>query len=659
MDGARDVPLDALDEFLQALRPSLSFVAKGPAEASRTVVPAAQLAAKARELALASPDDGTRSFLQDLASILDTFEEVAASERPQTARRCLDEIDRYRTASAVAAAPRTLPVYRRTEGDIGEMHQALAQSVQFVKGVGPRRADELRRLGIGSVEELIFHLPFRYEDRRQVVPIARAVIGQSASFVGELVHFEEKIVGRARRRILQGVLRDETGLLGLVWFNQVSYFRSRYRPGQEVLAYGRIEIDQGGAKQIVHPEVEPTGAAAGPAIVPVYNKPGNMSVKAMRKIVHQAVADFAKQVPSILPGAIVETAGVVDLETALRGVHKPSSEEEPETLAEFRSTAHRSLIFDELFFLQLGLAMRRRATVRELGLSMEGEGPLTATFERALPFALTAAQQRVISEITDDMTQPHPMHRLVQGDVGSGKTVVALYAALVAVQSGRQVAFMAPTELLAEQHYRTICTFTDGLDVRVELLTGSLGAKEKKALNADLASGAIQIAVGTHALIQESVAMKALGLGVIDEQHRFGVLQRAALRSMGQGLGDTPDILLMTATPIPRTLAMTVYGDLDVSVLDELPPGRKPVVTRVVHEAERGRAYATVRREVEAGRQAYVVYPLVESSDKMDLRDATTMAQELTRSVFPGVPCRTRTRPNESRGEGRRHASLP
>ena len=630
---------DSLQVLIQSLRRPLEYLSTTSVDAaSRASLPSEPLAEKVRQVLLVTDDADTRVVLQDLVDLLERFDSLAAAEKIVLARKCLQAIDGVREVIASETVGER-KVSRREYGWSGDIEEALAalkRPVQFVKGVGPKRAAEFQKMGIETVEDLLFHLPFRYEDRRRIVPIGRAVVGESATFSGELVYLEEKIAGRARRRILEGVLRDDTGLLGLTWFNQAAYFRNTLRSGQRYSAYGRVDYDPNGGRHIVHPDLMSSAGERAPGILAVYNKPGTMSVKAMRKIVRQALRDSAHLVPSVLPQGVAAERELLRIDSALAGVHCPESDVDPDALAEFRSAAHRALIFDELFYLQMGLALRRRAARKAVGLAMERGGPMTSGLERAFPYAWTAAQQRVIREIAEDMAVATPMHRLVQGDVGSGKTVVAVYAALIAVQSGYQVAFMAPTELLAEQHCKTIVALLHGLDVRVEVFTGERLRSRRDEMYADLAAGKIDIAVGTHALIQEAVEIPRLGLGVIDEQHRFGVLQRAAMRGRRQGKF-VPHILLMTATPIPRTLSMTVYGDLDVSRLDELPAGRKPVQTIVVHESDRRRVYATVRKEVEKGHQAYIVYPLVEASEKLDLLDATTMAQQLARTVFPDL----------------------
>jgi len=489
------------------------------------------------------------------------------------------------------------------------------------------------------VEDLLYHLPFRYEDRRRMRDIASVQIGEVAGIVGEIVQLEERTVGRNRRRILEGTLRDASGLLGLVWYSHVTSYRARYRSGQRCRVYGRIDRSPAGGKCIVHPDIEPNpDSAANAGIVPVYEKPTTMPVATMRRIAQRAAADFADAVPRVIPAALVADAQIADPGLALRALHNPAPDADVDRLNQFASRAHRALVFDELFFLQLGLGLKRRQIAREAGLPLTGGGDLLKRLAAALPFKLTGAQRRVIAEIRADLGRPHPMHRLVQGDVGSGKTVVALFAALAAIEQGYQAAFMAPTELLAEQHHRTLTGLTDGLGIRTALLTGEAGRGKRSALRTALENGETQLAVGTHALIQAGVRIPRLAVGVIDEQHRFGVLQRAALTQLrGDPEGPVPHILLMTATPIPRTLAMTIYSDLDVSLLDELPPGRQPVRTHIVNEAARKQLYDKVKEHLARGRQAYIVYPLVEKSEKEDLRDATTMCTALRETVFAGT----------------------
>ena len=618
---------DSLTQLLAALSAPLDFLGTAPADAvARTRLPTQAFAARAQSLLRGVSHMRVRQDLTALCTELAGYDSTNPAERPAHIARLRALVDRLRQGS-----PEPLPPYQATAGSPAEHLQALAQSAQFVRGVGPRRAELIKKLGIATVEDLLYHLPFRYEDRRALRTVRELRVGEVASVIGEITHLAERFVGRAQRRILEGVLRDETGLLALTWFHQISYFRSRYKVGQRCLVHGKVEGGLGTQKRIVHPEVELDPDVQGQGILPVYNKPTTMTVGVMRRIVQDAAAEWAERLPSVLPAPVVAAARITDLRQAMRLLHTPPRDADVDELNAARSLAHRSLVFDELFFLQLGMALRRRSVEIESGLALPEHGTLTQRLRGLLPFALTSAQERVIREILADMAKPHPLHRLVQGDVGSGKTIVALFAALVAIENGYQAAFMAPTELLAEQHFATIARLTEALGVRVVLLTGQAKRPERRAIHAGIESGEIQLVVGTHALIQEDVRFKAIGLGVIDEQHRFGVLQRAALRRHGA----TPDILLMTATPIPRTLAMAVYGDLDISVIDELPPGRQPVRTLLRHEGERAKVYDLVKRELDRGRQGYVVYPLVDSSDAVELRDATTMARELARTVFP------------------------
>lgn len=632
-EPAQPVVESPLAQFLGAVRRPLDFLRNARADAAaRTLVPGRALAARGR--AVRGELRGRhQQALDSLCAALERLEDAGPSQRQGLAIECQALLE-----AVGAGAVEELPAaYRPSTADVAALLERLGRPVQFAKDVGPRRGDQLRKFGIVTVEDLLYHLPFRYEDRRHLRDIASLQPGEEAGVVAEIAQVSERTVGSGRRRILEAVLRDATGLLALVWYHHVSFHRSRYRVGQRVRVYGRVDRSPGGGKRIVHPDVDlDPDAEAGAGILPIYEKPTTLSVAVMRRIVQRAVADHADAVPGVLPAEVVQSAGLADPATALQALHCPTPEADLERLNRFATQAHRALVFDELFFLQLGLGLRRRQTAVEAGIPLTGTGELTGRLVQALPFRLTAAQQRVISEVRGDLAAERPMHRLVQGDVGSGKTVVALYAALVAIEQGAQVAFMAPTELLAEQHFQTLSRLAEGLGVRSALLTGDAARRDRKALYAALERREIQLAVGTHALIQAGVRMPALALGIIDEQHRFGVLQRAALAALRGEDGPAPHMLLMTATPIPRTLAMTIYSDLDVSLLDELPPGRKPVRTELVNEAARRQLYARVTAQLAAGRQAYIVYPLVAASESDDLRDATTMARELGGTVFAG-----------------------
>ena len=506
----------------------------------------------------------------------------------------------------------------------------LKKPVQYVKGVGPRRADQLARLGINTVEDLLYHIPFRYQDRREMRTIRDLATGEEGATVGQLVRMGRRFMAKRRRWVLEAVVRDETGFLFLMWYHQHRYFQQKYQIGQRVLLFGKVDLGMKGGKWMIHPDMELVDEEDETSrILPIYNKTTEMTVAAMRRLVHGAVDAYVELVPKGVPPEISARLGLMDLTEAIRYLHRPPVDADLKPLNEVSSEAHRALVFDELFYLQLGMALRRRNVVKEDGLSIV-PGMLATRLREVLPFRLTNAQERVLETIFRDMAAPHPMNRLVQGDVGSGKTMVAFSAALAALDSGFQVAFMAPTELLAEQHFRTLSLLADQLQISIELLTGDTKAKRKQQLYDMLERGEIEIVVGTHALIQESVKFRQLGLAIVDEQHRFGVMQRAALKRHGAN----PDMLLMTATPIPRTLALTIYGDLDVSVIDELPPGRKPIKTRVFHEGDRQKAYQLVKEQLDLGHQAYVVYPLVEESEKLDLKAATSMADELSKTFF-------------------------
>ena len=441
-------------------------------------------------------------------------------------------------------------------------------------------------------------------------------------------------------------MTDDTGSLELVWFNPVRFVSDALQVGQHLSVYGRVAPARGARLSLPHPEFEvlDEGTERQPEVRPVYGKPGDVSQANLRGWVDQALGRFGGFLPSFLPPEVAERQQLMDLKQAMEVIHRPDSTLELDALEETRAAARRSLAFDEFFYFQLALALRQRQRLETPGLPLpaRAEG-LTSRMRQSLPYRLTGGQERVLQEIYRDMESPNPMRRLLQGDVGSGKTVIAWLSALRAMENGRQALLLAPTELLAEQHHERLRPYAERLGVRAALLSGSLSAAARKELTERIGNGEVDFVVGTHALIQEGVSVPRMGLGIVDEQHRFGVSQRTAFARLSQrtapagAAAPEPDLLLMSATPIPRSLAMVLSGDLEVSLLDEAPPGRTPVRTVVVQEAQRRRVYERVRAAVTGGRQAYLVYPLVEDSEKLPLAAAETMARELSRTVMQGL----------------------
>jgi ATP-dependent DNA helicase RecG len=529
---------------------------------------------------------------------------------------------------------------------------ALGDSVQFLKGVGPRRGEMLARAGLATFEDLLFHLPFRYEDRRRIVTLREAAPGGDATLVGKIASVREHRRPGRRGAILHALFSDESGWAELLWFQQTAYVLGRIKEGGVWLVHGRVEAAPRGGLQIVHPEIEKidegdaatrngarAAAAAGVArILPVYSKPGDIPLTAMRRIVAQVAGQYAANVQSAVPETVRTRLGLLPLGQALTWLHAPPSDADVDALAESRTPAHRSLIFEELFSLQVGMSLRKVERQSQPGLAIPRDDERLKKFFARLPFEATKAQKRVTHEIAGDMAKTQPMNRLVQGDVGSGKTVVAFAAALQAVSAGYQAAVMAPTELLAEQHFATMRAWADAEKIDIRMLTGGMKAAAAREVREAIAGGLTQLVVGTHALIQETTEFARLGLAIVDEQHRFGVAQRQAIQTAAAGSdgrrGARADTLLLSATPIPRTLSLTLYGDLDVSVLDELPPGRRPVVTKVIRPAMRSKLHARIAATLREGRQCYIVYPLVEESEAMDLADATSMAEQLQQGPF-------------------------
>ena len=502
------------------------------------------------------------------------------------------------------------------------------RSIQYVKGVGPARAQQLKRLGIQSVADALLAVPRRYEDRSRLVTIRELVPGQLATLRARVLAKSLRRI-RTGRALVEAALGDATGVVYGVWFNQ-PYLAAQLRVGQELILHGQVER-VGRRLQMVHPELERADGESNVfslhtgRIVPIYPLTEGISQRWFRGIVRTILTHSAASAPEVLASEIRERHHLKLVAWALEQIHFP---DDWETLAH----AQRRLAFEELFVMQLRLALRRaRWTSREKPRRYQREGPLMEAFRRRLTFTLTASQHQVLEELLDDLCRPVPMLRLLQGDVGCGKTVVAAFLIAVVVQSGYQVALMVPTELLAEQHRRVLAGYFDPLGVSVRLLSQAVSARGRKPLTHAIAHGTVDVVVGTHALLESAVSFPTLGLVIIDEQHKFGVVQRSTLARKAH----EPDVLVMTATPIPRTLALSVYGDLACSTVTELPPGRLPVRTVRYREADRAQVYRLIREELRQGRQGYVVYPLVEAQDRRDIKAATQMANQLKTRVFP------------------------
>jgi ATP-dependent DNA helicase RecG len=519
-------------------------------------------------------------------------------------------------------------VSRPSPADRRDTHGAppitLATPAKFLKGVGPVRAEALKRLGVFTAGDLLFHIPHRYEDASTISPIASIETGMDATIVGRVIS-KGVIPTRKGLRIFQAVVKDASGMIEVSWPGQPFLDRSISK-GDTLLITGTVRFFHGRQlqpREYVNLGDEEEGTGSG-RVLAVYPATEGLSFKVIRGLIDAHLDGLLGLVEEYLPPEVLRGADVLPLGESLRMVHRPQS------LAEAARGRER-LAFEELLFVHL---LRRRAHLlareKREGIAFENRRDLTSKLKASLPFPLTNAQTRAVREIVMDMVSPHRMHRLLQGDVGSGKTIVALFAALLAIENGYQAAIMAPTELLAEQHTATTRRLLAPLGIEPVLVTGSLAQKERREVDAKLRSGEPLLAIGTHALVQERTTFGRLGFVAVDEQHRFGVEQRKALGAKG----DRPDVLLLSATPIPRSLALTLYGDLDVSVLDERPPGRLPVTTALRPESARERVLQFIDREVEQGRQAYVVYPVIDESEKTDMKAATTMYAALAAGPF-------------------------
>lgn len=503
-------------------------------------------------------------------------------------------------------------------------------SIESIKGIGPQRAKLFSCLGIKTIPDALYYLPYRYEDRTELKKISEVRSGNMETIQGRIV-FANVIRTRIRKfQIFEIAVNDGSGFLKAKWFNQ-SYMQKNFTVGQEVVLSGIVKNTNQAAFEMDSPEYEIASDDADSfihtkRIVPVYRITGGISQKQFRKIMFSIVTEHASGVLDPVPFSIISRNNLQPLSLSILQLHFPDTGFEFEQFNNGTSIYHQRLSFDELFFFELGLAALRRGTRLKKGIEFKPEGAFRKKLLKLLPFELTDAQKRTLEDISRDMRSVFPMNRLIQGDVGCGKTIVALLAMLDAVESGYQAALMVPTEILAGQHFINIQGLVKALGLKAELITRSPKTEQLEVI----AKGKTDIIIGTHALIQEGMKFKRLGLAVVDEQHKFGVVQRALLRQKGM----KPDVLVMTATPIPRSLALTLYGDLDCSVIDELPPGRKPVATKLLEADRKEEIYGLLRKEIEKGRQAYVVYPAIEESEKIDLRH-TVQGKEGFEKVFP------------------------
>lgn len=514
------------------------------------------------------------------------------------------------------------------------MEKSIGMPVRYLTGVGPNRARIFARIGIQTIEDLFYYFPRRYEDRRQFLNISQLSEGQEQTVKATVLAVNYR---RSWKRkgfsIFEAIVGDPSGKISCVWFNQ-PYLKDYFKPEASVILFGRIQRYKG-RLQINSPEFEffsqgKDDLLSANRIVPVYSLPAGMTQRQIRRIIKDSLEEFLPRVKDFLPYDIRSKNNLLNLAQSLSNIHFPQN-------SELCKNSHQRLSFEEFFIFQIALALRKLEKKQKIGIPHKAEQGLMESFIASLPFKLTFSQKRVIDEIKKDLIKPQPMQRLLQGDVGCGKTVVALAVSLSVIQGHYQVAMMVPTEILAKQHYDKTLSFIkpmsfEGKRISVKLLTSSISTQEKKRVYRQISEGQVDLVIGTHALLEEALKFKKLGLVVIDEQHKFGVGQRALLPKKGAN----PDVLIMTATPIPRTLAITLYGDLDFSVISELLPGRLPVEVFHFFEFEAKKAYALAREQLEQGRQAYVIYPVIEESPAMELPGAKKIYAQLKKNELKG-----------------------
>lgn len=514
--------------------------------------------------------------------------------------------------------------------DKGDRNSPLTE----LDGIGDKTAKRLRQLGVYSIEDLPFLFPRAYQDRRHPLPVTALKTGTIATVMGQVLSISER---RFRRRsTLEVMISDSNGVLLLKWFRYNRWFKKnlqdRFPPGTGIIATGKVDLFAG-SLEIHHPELDQADGEETSGIIPIYPLTDGVNQHLMRRIIHQAVTRTAGQLEESIPPKVLRDNSLPSLPESVKYLHTPPEDADEGALNRGDSPYHLRMKFGELLFFQLGILRRRKELALRKGIGIAAKSSMKTGFLESLPFELTKAQSDALDEIERDMSQEVPMHRLLQGDVGSGKTVVAFAAMLGAAAAGHQAILMAPTEVLAEQHYANMSVWAEDQGVPIALITGSLTGQRRNELNEGAATGAIPLIVGTHALIQEGTVFNSLALAVVDEQHRFGVMQRLALREKGLA----PHFLVMTATPIPRSMAMVIYGDLDLSTIDEIPPGRQDVGTTIYSRSDRARLHISIAKEVREGRQVFIVYPLVEETEKSELTAAREMADLYRERIFPNL----------------------
>ncbi|MBM7623327.1 ATP-dependent DNA helicase RecG [Sporohalobacter salinus] len=575
-----------------------------------------------------SSDDETLRIIDDLKELFSDYSQVQAKKRKKklaSGKELFTKLSNVIQGRETESTSKLKSAPENNKVSVQRLPQIWQKSIRYVKGVGKKRAKKLAKLGVDTLRDMLFYIPRDYRDWSKTSSIRDLSPGSEVTITGQVVNSTE-IRPRKGLIITKVIISDNTGSLSGVWFNQ-PYIKKKFKSGEAVAFSGEVKREYG-ELQISHPHYEIINSDSNydkGKILPVYSATQDLNQNLLRKIVSRILEEYLSQFPEFLSEGIKEKYSLLEVRKALYKIHFPDRIEEIEE-------ARKRLAFDELFILQLGILLKKTDLfIEEEGLVHSGSDELITNYLADLPFELTSAQKRVWTEIKNDLERSVVMNRLIQGDVGSGKTVVATLALLKAVSSGYQGAMMAPTEILAEQHYLSLKESLEKYGLQIGLLVGSLTKNEKEEIITALESGEVDIVIGTHALIQEEIRFSNLGLVITDEQHRFGVRQRATFKEKGKN----PDVLVMTATPIPRTLALTLYGDLDLSVIDELPSGRKPVVTEWRTEKEFSKIFSFVRQEIESGRQAYIVCPLVEESEEMDVRSAENMAEKLEDDIFP------------------------